>query len=247
MTFGSLFSGVGGLDLGLERAGLRCVWQVEKDEFCQKVLAKHWPNVKRWDDVATFTGEGFARPDVICGGFPCQDVSVAGKREGITGKRSGLWSEFSRIIRILQPRFVAVENVSALLGRGLGRVLGDLAACGYDAEWDCLPAAAFGAHHIRDRIFIIAKSSNADSMRSQGQWPTKAESWSREQFERLLQTETRLSVPAGKTGGISDGVSGRVDRLRALGNAVVPQVAEWIGRRLMQVDSIPPARTGGSE
>lgn len=233
ITFGSLFAGIGGFDLGFERAGMVCKWQVEKDEFCQRVLAKHWPNVRRHDDVKTFPPEGDWYVDVICGGFPCQDISNAGQRAGIDGERSGLWSEYARIIRVLRPRLVVVENVAALLVRGMDRVLGDLAACGFDAEWDCLPASAFGAHHRRDRVFIIATSADSIGLRSQRQRPTPQESWSREQFEGLVQTELRLSVPAGSSGGISHGVPNRKQRLHALGNAVVPQVAEWIGRRIV--------------
>ena len=161
LTFGSLFSGVGGLDLGFERAGMQCRWQVEIDPYAQKVLAKHWPDVGRWDDVRTFPpapAEDW-RVDGLIGGFPCQDVSNAGRRAGIGGERSGLWREFARIIRILRPRFVVLENVSALLARGIGAVLGDLAACGLDAEWQVLPAAAFGAPHVRERLFVVAYAS----------------------------------------------------------------------------------------
>jgi DNA (cytosine-5)-methyltransferase 1 len=156
LTIGSLFSGIGGLDLGLEWAGLGpVVWQCEIDPFCRAVLAKHWPDAKRYDDVRSI--DGFTqRVDVICGGFPCQDISDAGKRAGIDGERSGLWSEYARIVGILRPRFVVVENVAALLGRGMGRVLGDLAALGYDAEWSTLRASDIGAPHRRERVFIVA-------------------------------------------------------------------------------------------
>jgi DNA (cytosine-5)-methyltransferase 1 len=158
LTFGSLFAGVGGFDLGFERAGMRCIWQVEKDKYATKVLAKHWPTVRRWDDVCTFPPEPAAdwSCDVICGGFPCQDISNAGKREGIDGARSGLWREYARIIRVLRPRYVVVENVAALLVRGMDRVLGDLARSGYDAEWSCISCCSMGAPHMRERLFIVA-------------------------------------------------------------------------------------------
>lgn len=163
LTFGSLFSGVGGLDLGFERASLRCVWQVEKDDFCRKVLRKHWPDVPQWDDVTTFTGEGFERPDVIAGGFPCQDLSLAGKRGGLEGERSGLWWEFARIIRILRPRYVVIENVPGIaipVGPGrpapLGCVLGELARLGFDAEWSPISARSLGSTQLRRRVFVIA-------------------------------------------------------------------------------------------
>lgn len=168
LTIGSLFSGipVGGLEMGLERAGLGPVlWQAESDPYCQRVLAKRWPEAKRYDDVRDINGET-ERVDLICGGFPCTDISNAGKRAGMAGEHSGLWREYARIIRELRPRVVVVENVSALLGRGFGDVLGDMAACGYDAQWDCIPAAAVGAPHRRDRVFIIAYA-NGDGLRAE--------------------------------------------------------------------------------
>jgi DNA (cytosine-5)-methyltransferase 1 len=157
MKFGSLFCGIGGFDLGLERAGMQCAWQVEIDPYAQKVLAKHWPDVRRHADVCTFPPEeGNWEVDVICGGFPCQDISYAGKGAGLAGARSGLWYEFARIIGDLRPRYVIVENVSALLTRGMGEVLGTLASLGYDAEWHVIPASAVGAPHRRDRVWIVA-------------------------------------------------------------------------------------------
>ena len=123
LTVGSLFSGIGGFDLGLERAGMRVIWQSEIDPYASAVLKKHWPHVPNHGDVRTITADRVERPDVICGGFPCQDISNAGKRAGIDGERSGLWSEFARIIGDLRPGYVIVENVAALLGRGIERVL----------------------------------------------------------------------------------------------------------------------------
>lgn len=168
LTIGSLFSGIGGLELGLERAGLGpVVWQVERDAWCRGVLARHWPDARRFEDVTDF--REVPHVDLICGGFPCQDISVAGTGAGLAGQRSGLWREYARIVRMVRPRFVVVENVSALLGRGLGEVLGDLAASGYDALWDCLPAAAVGAPHRRDRVFVVAwRVGYADDTGSQG-------------------------------------------------------------------------------
>ena len=141
LTFGSLFAGIGGFDLGFERAGMECKWQVENDEYCKQVLERLWPNVKRWSDVRTFDPRGTEWGcDVICGGFPCQDISNAGTREGLDGARSGLWFEFARIIRLLRPSYVVVENVAALLELGVGRILGDLAGIGFDATWEVLSA-----------------------------------------------------------------------------------------------------------
>jgi DNA (cytosine-5)-methyltransferase 1 len=156
-----LFSGIGGFSLGLERTrGFKTVAFCEIEAFPRKVLAKHWPEVPCYHDVRELTAERLAADgiavDVICGGFPCQDISVAGTGVGLAGKRSGLWSEFSRLIGELRPQYAIVENVSALLSRGLTDVLGDLATLGYDAEWHCIPASAIGAPHRRDRIWIVA-------------------------------------------------------------------------------------------
>lgn len=165
-TFGSLFAGIGGIDLGFERAGLECKWQVEIDDYATKVLEKHWPDVSRWRDVKTFPPDADNNwsVDVIAGGFPCQDISTAGKGAGINGERSGLFFEIIRLAGQLRPRAIVLENVSALLVRGMGTVLAELAKVGYDAEWHCIPAAAVGAPHRRDRVFVIACKKNvADS------------------------------------------------------------------------------------
>jgi DNA (cytosine-5)-methyltransferase 1 len=225
MTFGSLFAGIGGFDLGFERAGLVCKWQVEIDPFCRKVLAKHWPDVPKHDDVRTFP-DGDPKDwqvDVICGGFPCQDISFAGAGAGIAkGTRSGLWYEYPRIIRDLRPRFVVVENVPALLVRGLGRVLGDLAECGLHAEWSCLSAEEIGAAQPRDRVWVVAYGAGEHGVANgpifRRQKPTRMGTW----------WESEPGVVR-----VADGVPNRMDRLRGLGNAVVPQVAEWIGRQLI--------------
>lgn len=241
MTFGSLFAGIGGMDLGLERAGMQCGWQVEIDPFARRVLEKHWPDVRRHDDVRTFppTEPEDWKVDLICGGFPCQDISNAGHHVGIQGERSGLWFEYRRIIRDLQPRFVLVENVAALLDRGMDQVLGDLATIGFDAEWQVLPAAALGAPHIRERLFIFAHS-HREHGRTWGQG-------------RRSRVDEGLSIPKGSVLGpqgriaaggywadepdvvrLVHGVPAAMDRIRGLGNAVVPQVAEWIGRRIIE-------------
>jgi DNA (cytosine-5)-methyltransferase 1 len=160
MTFGSLFSGIGGIDLGLERAGMECKWQVEVDPFCQKVLAKHWPNVKRYGDITQLDGRELEWVDLLAGGFPCQDLSHAGKRVGIEGTRSSLWFEFARLVGELRPRFVLIENVPGLLVPGaMPRVVGELARLGYVGIWRCFRASEFGASHLRKRVFIVAHSS----------------------------------------------------------------------------------------
>lgn len=229
MTFGSLFAGIGGIDLGLERAGMECRWQVEIDSFCRKVLAKHWPNVRRYEDVREVGAANLEPVDLVAGGFPCQDVSNAGKREGLGGERSGLWREFYRVIRELQPRLVLVENTTGLSVRGLGAVLGDLASAGFDAEWATIPASAFGAAHRRERVFVLAHPTGEGldgwiTSTGECEVPTQALD--------NVRNWPALSSPLGLRK--RDGVPDFVDRITALGNAVVPQVAEWIGRRILE-------------
>lgn len=203
----SLFSGIGGLDLGLERAGIRTVGQVESDPWCRRVLAKHWPDVPRHDDVRTaadwWLKEERPHVDLIFGGFPCQDISNAGRRAGIDGERSGLWSEFHGLIRLLRPRWVLLENVAAILGRGAGRVFGDLAAIGYDAEWDCVPAASVGAPHLRDRWFAIAYP-DGDQYQSCSPplgWTPPAVVLADTEGQRLALRPTQGGRPGRSTGG----------------------------------------------
>lgn len=157
----SLFAGIGAFDLGLEATGgFRTVAFCEIDPFCRSVLRRHWSDVPQYRDVRNLTADCLRADgidiDVIAGGFPCQDISLAGSGAGLAGERSGLWREFARLIGELRPRYAIVENTAALLARGLGDLLGDLATLGYDAEWDCIPASSVGAPHIRDRVWIVA-------------------------------------------------------------------------------------------
>jgi len=300
LTVGSLFSGIGGLDLGLEWAGIGPIrWQVERDPFCRSVLAKHWPDTERFDDVCAVGSHCLCPVDLICGGFPCQDLSYAGKGAGLAGERSGLWREYARIVRELRPRFVVVENVPALLARGLGDVLGDLAALGYDAEWHCVRASDVGAPHRRERLFVVAYPSGHEPERArepgdvagtsrgaQGEGDERQRvrdaAWGggeivadaaelrcdiagaeRSSIEPSVDDENR-TIGGAKSGlGLSTArlsgwvarwpagpgeaqhsweaprTIGRCDnraaRLKALGNAVVPQVAEVIGGIVMRI------------
>ena len=293
MKIGSLFAGIGGLELGLEWAGLgHTVWQAEQDEFCRAVLAKHWPEAKRFEDVREVSGATAEPVDLICGGFPCQDISLAGKNAGLDGARSGLWWEFHRIVRDLRPRLVVVENVSALRSRGLGAVLGSLAEIGYDARWDCIPAQSIGAPHRRDRLFVVAwrvPDAGRDEVREQperGQGAPQAGDEGHEEpghlgeamadaqgepqrepsdqanpFARGGEARAQLEHRGGADSDsqmadsegwpprpddlhawgrvqadsqpaicrVAYGIPHRTHRLRSLGNAVVPQVAQVIG------------------
>lgn len=227
LTFGSLFSGIGGIDLGLERAGWTCKFQVEIDPFCRKVLEKHWPHVPKHGDIKELTGNELEQVDLIAGGFPCQPVSVAGKRKAQSDER-WLWPEFVRIIRVVRPGYILVENVPGLLVRGMGDVLEDLAICGYDAEWYMLSARKVGAAHLRERIFIFAHPPGAGLERHM-----LSKIIPSAPFERITR-ETLLSESAiiRKCNGIPC----YMDRIRGLGNAVVPQLAELIGWIIREVD-----------
>ena len=329
MNVGSLFAGIGGFDLGLERAGMRVSWQVELDPYCRAVLARHFPQAVRFEDVRE-VGAGTLEPvDLICGGFPCQDLSPAGRGAGLDGARSGLWGEFARIVRELRPRYVVVENVPALLtGKGkrwdrapVGRVLGDLAEAGYDAEWACLSAREFGAPHLRKRVWLVAypawdaeagpaSTTGAERQRArqgcaEGRAGDVADSQGESERTGLCQGEplekrrrrprdrscpqgamahpqcgrrqgradqsgphdpqrspafggqgaadaagggeeggSGQRLPASESwsaepdvGRVADGVPSRVDRLAALGNALLPQIAEWIGRRILEYEN----------
>ena len=352
MRIGSLFSGIGGLEKGLEDAGVgHIVWQVERDPFCRQVLAKHWPDAVRHDDVRTVGAHNLEAVDVVCGGFPCQDISYAGKGAGLAGERSGLWYEFARIVGEMGPRYVVVENVAALLTRGIDAVLGTLADLGYNAEWSTLRASDVGAPHRRERVFLIAwmadateprrswgedartgasnaRTNGCGSVESErsgrdmghshrrrceqrdaderadavasaghngmghhsrggrqageglevrravggcdgvgdaesqglqgrrqhgrgraaitglGQGGRDVPSWhdatpvrGADGTVRLVPAEAAAQGPESPLWPVAHGVPGRVARLRAIGNAVVPQVAAVVGRRLLEIDA----------
>jgi DNA (cytosine-5)-methyltransferase 1 len=231
-----LFSGIGGFSLGLERAGMRTIAFCEIDPYCQAVLRKHWPDVPIYDDVRTIPA---IAADVICGGFPCQDLSRAGNGRGLAGERSGLWFEFARLIGEIRPRYAIVENVAALLDREMGTVCGDLASIGYDAEWSTISACSIGAPHMRQRVFIVAYPDSEHGR-----------SWLRNSAARPIRPlqeidgfessrtgwRTRLADPSQLYGG-ANGLPSGMERNRALGNAIVPQIAEIIGRAIMVVEN----------
>ncbi len=254
-----LFSGIGGFSLGLERTGgFETVAFCEIEPFPRRVLAKHWPGVPCYEDVRTLTAsqlvsDGITGIDVITGGFPCQDLSVAGKQRGMgEGTRSGLWSEIVRLVGELRPRFVIVENVAALLagpterpGAWFGRVLGDLAECGYDAEWENIPAAAVGAPHRRERVWLVAYPHQVGWLSIFGHCatgqPSKNDAWS------SFLLGSRIEYVAGSGNGFpqprvfvdDDGIPDRLDRLNGNGNAVVPQIPELIGRAILASEATP--------
>lgn len=227
-TFGSLFAGIGGIDLGLERAGWKCKWQVENDGYCQRVLAKHWPLVRRHDDVRTFPpDESWDRPDLICGGFPCQPVARGGQA-GRESDERWLWPEFARIISVFRPPLAFLENVPGLLDGGIDTVLGDLASMGFDAEWGVISACMFGAPHTRERLFLLAYPNGIHGEKRFRFFPHRT---TKGEPGHPSASSRHWLEPFSGALGLGDGVPARMDRLRVVGNAVVPQIAEWIGRR----------------
>lgn len=242
MKLGSLFSGVGGLELGLERAfggSLETVWQVEKEPFCRKVLERHWAHAKRYDDVRTVGAHNLEPVDILCGGFPCQSISIAGKQEGLANEeKSGLWWQFHRIISELRPKVVVLENVSNVLRLGGTDVVGSLAQIGYDCEWTIVSARQFGAPHLRKRWFGVAYTNMPRCQKQYEPIMLDTSGGSRcgdSQDARIQSREhywKRTSYPSPFC-RVDDGISHRLDRLKSLGNAVVPQCAEWIGQQII--------------
>ena len=257
-----LFSGIGGFSLGLERAGMKTVAFCEIDPKARQVLKKHWPDVPVYEDVSTLKGDQIGFVDVICGGFPCQDISTAGKGAGLEGARSGLWFEYRRLIKEIKPKYAIIENVSALRSRGLDRVLRSLAEIGYDAEWHCIPASAVGAPHQRDRIWIVAYPNlqhdqrwsesqqptsisgktwvescrSSDEVADSRRQPTQVPAERRQSAVKIVERYTWWEIEPA-VGRVVDGLSGRLDRLKQLGNAVVPQIPELIGRAIMEFEN----------
>ena len=304
LTVGSLFSGIGGLDLGLERAGMKVIWQSEIDPYCCKVLKKHWPKVPNYGNIKEINWQEIPKPDVICGGYPCQPFSQAGKRQGEKDPRH-LWPWVREAISHLRPKYAILENVRGHLTLGGTTVIGQLAEIGYDAEWRVVSAAGVGANHRRERIIIVAYPNSQQSHRAQIDTTDRQQ---QTQFELASGSETmahstqlqrngsdnnsRISlepktIPQFRNNGgsvalahaekqrcqtrrqsigtqsqhtvfadrgthsgwhnlaanwktepnvgrVAHGIPSRVDRLRGLGNAVVPQVAEYIGWLVME-------------
>jgi len=236
-----LFSGIGGFSLGLERTGgFKTVAFCEIEDYPRRVLEKHWPGVPIYHDVRDLTGARLAADgiavDVICGGFPCQDISHAGAGAGISGERSGLWREYARLIGEIRPQYAIMENVAALLDNGMDVVCGDLASLGYDAEWQVISACALGAPHMRQRVFIVAYPD------SEHGWP-----WFRHPASRKIgplqeiydlagaraREGARLEDPSALYGG-ADGVPFGMERNRAIGNSIYPEVPTIIGNAILQ-------------
>ena len=277
IKLGSLFAGIGGFDLGarwaFDRAGIphEVLFQVEQNKYCQSILKKHWPDAQIFDDVRAVGRHNLPDVDILMGGFPCQDISVAGHQKGvIDGEKSSLWFEMLRIIGELRPPIAVLENVPAILRVGGPVVVGGLAEIGYDCEWRIVSARQFGAPHLRQRWFCIASDSDrirlqttrtkqqtartvecgelgafvADSDRTNIQEQSK--------HSERVETQNRLECRSGKIErkksknywkkgppvaplcSVDDGIPDRVARLKALGNAIVPQCSEYIFEHIIK-------------
>jgi DNA (cytosine-5)-methyltransferase 1 len=237
LRIGSLFSGIGGLELGLEWAGVgQTVWQVESNAFCRAILRKHWPRVPRFLDVRNVGKHNLDPVDVLCGGFPCQDLSTAGKKEGIYGKRSGLWFEYLRIVSEIKPAIVVVENVSGLIRRGLDEVVAGLSDEGYAVEATRIRASDLGAKHQRERLFLVAANANGIALLAIKQRGTQA-SWNGKNRGLAGWPSLPTWEAQPRICRVVDGATRwphRANRLKALGNAVVPQCASVVGKRILE-------------
>lgn len=229
-----LFAGIGGFSLGLERTGgFETVAFCEIEEFPRKVLAKHWPEVPQYHDVRTAGFSSIGPVDLVTAGFPCQDISYAGKGAGLAGERSGLfWNILPALRMVGRPRLV-LENVAALLGRGMGTVLGALAQIGYDTEWHCIPARYAGAPHGRDRLWLIADPNG----RERG---AKPYCWTLGRMGRVQQSvpwDTDWQSALSRFRGLDDGLPRSVASTDGYRNAVVPQIPEMIGRAILEAEA----------
>jgi len=282
MYVGSLFSGIGGIELGFEKAGFETRWFIEKDEYAKKILKKRFPNTIIYEDVTEIDFRTVPEIDILTGGFPCQDISIAGSGAGIKGSRSSLWKYYKEAIRVLQPKYAFIENVSMLTHRGLNVVLGDIAEIGYDAEWYNISASAVGAFHKRERLFVLVypklcrrfyrqtkKFTTEDRKQTFGNIITdgtdvsnsdcsrpinkefidnrfdknkseKTKKWKRKQGIRTEYENPTIgrgwwsSEP--RLGRVANGIPNRVDRIKCLGNAVVPQVAEVFANAILELE-----------
>lgn len=270
ITVGSLFSGIGGIELGLERTGgFKTIWQCENDAYASAVLRKNYPKVPNFGDIKRVDWSNVEKPNLLCGGFPCQDISIAGKKQGIKeGTRSGLWFEFEKAICILQPRIVVIENVPELANNGGTIVLGSLAKMGYNAAWFVISAKEVGAPHKRERFFIVANRNHnecdEEQLQTEGSegkarppfirvsiaddWCLrvlrniekkihrfKEFSWC-ENVRRIEDLRGRYDIPETLFRGSRDGIPYWMDRVKCLGNAVVPQVAQVIGESILEAE-----------
>ena len=262
---GSLFSGIGGMEIGLSRAipDAVPVWFCEQNTFCQSILSKHWQGVRIYNDVKNINKSNVEQIDILTGGFPCQSISVSGKMEGLENEeKSGLWWEMLRIIGDLRPRIVIMENVANIVRLGGCDVVGSLARIGYDVEWEIVSARQFGAPHLRKRWFGVAYVADPVSPQSQNQSvdpvPTQRETFELYKY-RVRENVSKRNESNNRSGywftnprpprfcRVDDGISHRLARLKALGNAIVPACSEYVGRCIVESGLIDDLISGGEK
>lgn len=235
MTHGSLFSGIEGFGLGAAFAGIKTIWSCEFEEYQTKVIKKNFgENHDTNRDIKTYRNPQFV--DIISGGFPCQDISIAGKGIGITGERSGLWKEMFRILGEVRPRYVIIENSPMLVVRGFEQVLCDLSQIGYDAEWQCLSGTDFGIQQNRERLYCIAYPNKNSSSRGLQNTIFRKPYLSRELTRIYPGWRTRQSIPSPKFVGRHNELPNWVDRVECLGNAVQPIIAHYLFECIKEFD-----------
>lgn len=239
LTVGSLFSGIGGLDLGLERAGMQVIWQSEIDPYACRVLQKHWPEVPNHGDIKQIDWGNVVRPNVLCGGYPCQPFSQSGRRQGEHDPRH-LWPWVREAISALRPDYAVLENVRGHVNLGLSTVIGELADLGYDTEWTLVSAASLGATHLRERVVILAypERERYGEHRFATDVGVFSQCWTSDRGRKARDDLGQWWKNEPNVGRVAYGVPSRVDRIRGLGNAVVPQVAQFVGALVMDHASI---------
>lgn len=240
MKHGSLFSGIGGFDLGARMSGIETLWNCEIDEHKRKVLKRHFPNTMQYEDIKQIRNPAYV--EIISGGFPCQDISIAnqskkvwenGKIKGINGDRSGLWREYNRLLGEIRPKYIVFENSPMLIVRGFEQVLCDLSQSGYDCEWQCLSASQFGYNHKRERLYGIAYSREIGCKNN-----SKIFRELQEVFSEKTPRQTNIPMPTKRFNSRSDyrsvrmvnGFSSGLDkrRIEDLGNSIIPEIAHYL-------------------
>lgn len=229
MTHGSLFSGIGGFELGAQMVGIETLWSCEIEEFQRKILKQNFPKTAIYEDIRDVKNPGYV--DIFSGGFPCQDISVAGKGVGIKGERSGLWSEMFRIIRAVRPKYAIIKNSPALLIRGFERILLDLSEIGYNAEWQCISNLTFGYPHKRERVYLIAYSTEnrlQGDIFKYGCFDSIFKKWTPNKANGYSLSQRILEMPTCESIRNEHGFQNWAHRVGSLGNAVNPTVAKYL-------------------
>lgn len=229
LTHGSLFSGIGGFEKGADLAQIKTIWNCEYEKFNRQILKQHWNDTQQYQDIRHLSHPRYV--DIISGGFPCQDISVAGAMEGINGNRSSLWHEMFRICWEVRPKYIIIENSPALTIRGFEQVLCDLSKIGYDAEWQCISNFAFGYPHKRERIYVVAYSNEVrlqSNICEGGSLKSIFRKWSPDPDNGFALSKRIYEMPAHSNIRNDDGFKHWTHRVAAVGNSVNPTIAYYL-------------------